>query len=197
MTNEELVILIQQGNADSIIELWEQTKRFISIRAEAYLNNSTFSFDFLPDLEQAGYFALIDAAETYDPDKGASFIHYLTFHLKNNFREALGIRSDRQSRDPLHNASSLDMPIKNSKSDDSFLISDIYGSEDLAYEDVEEKVYREELRGLLQNEIDLLPDKEARAIEMHYWQGMTYQEIADVEGTSLEQIRQRNATGIR
>lgn len=196
MTNEELVYLIQQGNADKIIELWEQTRKFIALEARRFINNSTFSDYFIEDLEQSGYFALIDAAAVYDPERGASFIHYLTFHLKNAFNEALGIRSEKQANDPIHHAAGLDTPISD-KTGDSFSLADIYGSDDLELENVEERVYIDQLRSILLQEIDLLPENQAEIIKEYYWDNKTYAEIAERENCSMELIRQRKAKALR
>lgn len=55
MTNEELAIRIKAGidTADNMLQLWEQTRRFIRRIASRYVGAAE-----LEDLEQEGYLAL-------------------------------------------------------------------------------------------------------------------------------------------
>lgn len=196
MTNEEIVLEIQNGNREKIVDLWEHTERFIAMKARKYIENSSFSMEWAEDLTQAGYFALVNAAADYDPGRGASFIHYLTFHLQNSFREALGIKTEKQEGDPIHHAAGLDTPITD-REGDSFTLADIYGADDPGIENAEHEVYVEELRAILFREIAALPEDQATTIKCYFWQGMTYAEIAEKLGVSTEGIRQRKAKALR
>lgn len=53
------------------------------------------------------------------------------------------------------------------------------------FEQVEEKLRNEELYKV----IELLSDNQKRRIKMYYFEGLTQQQIADIEGTSLRAIQ--------
>ncbi len=60
------------------------------------------------DLEQAGFRAC-KAVETWKPESSA-FSTWLTFHLKSAFAAAYRVRTNHELKDPLNDATSLDVP---------------------------------------------------------------------------------------
>lgn len=117
MTNEELVKRIREGEINLLADLWMQVRRFIAKRAYIFClhYNGTSKVD-QEDLIQSGYFALLEAIEKYDPEAGSSFIHYLNYFLRNQFRIEAGIKTSR--RDALLKALSLDETIKGGDNED-------------------------------------------------------------------------------
>lgn len=109
MTNEELVALIQGGERDRMEELWRNVERFVWQQAGRRILRGADGVT-VEDLYQSGYLALVDAANSYDAGRGMSFIGWLAVVLKNAFNAAAGRRSERQRRDPLHQAVSADVP---------------------------------------------------------------------------------------
>lgn len=83
MTNEQLVVRIQAGIdvASNILTLWQQTKNFIYTLARKY-----FGYAEEEDLMQEGYLGLCEAVRHYDPEQGASFVHYATFWINQVLR---------------------------------------------------------------------------------------------------------------
>lgn len=79
MSNEELVTRIKAGinTADNMLQLWEQTKRFIHVLAKRYQSKAE-----IEDLEQEGYLALYDAVDGYKPEKGVKFLTYAEYWIK-------------------------------------------------------------------------------------------------------------------
>lgn len=79
MSNEELVARIKAGvdTADNMLQLWEQTKRFIHVLAKRYQSKAE-----IEDLEQEGYLALYDAVDGYKPEKGTKFLTYAEYWIK-------------------------------------------------------------------------------------------------------------------
>ena len=79
MTNEELAIRIKAGidTADNMLQLWQQTRRFIRRIASRYVGAAE-----LEDLEQEGYLALYDAVDGYRPDLGCKFLTYAEYWIK-------------------------------------------------------------------------------------------------------------------
>lgn len=73
MTNEQLVISIKAGIdvSENMVQLWEQTQRFIHTIAARYQGQAE-----IEDLEHEGFLALYDSIEGYDPMTGFLFLTY-------------------------------------------------------------------------------------------------------------------------
>lgn len=100
MSNEELAVKIQAGELNYLPELWAQTKKWIAASYKRMLRNSTASQDrfiragvTLDDLQQEGYFALLEAVDAYKPDAGYQFITYLRYPIMNRYFSAIGLKT--------------------------------------------------------------------------------------------------------
>ena len=97
MTNEELVVLIQQGDDGLLPQLWEQVRKFVVMIARRYFNKLEYKNGCeLDDLIQSGYIALVAAIQYFKPEKEFKFLTYLNLTLINAFRETLGIRTSKR-----------------------------------------------------------------------------------------------------
>lgn len=118
MSNEELVAMIQAGERDKLAELWEQVRRFALKQGRRWLmaldGRGGVTHE---DLQQYAFLALMEAADSFDPDLGKSFIGWYVFHLKTAFSDACCIRTQLQRRDPIHHAASMEAPITDDESD--------------------------------------------------------------------------------
>lgn len=154
-SNEQLVKLIQEGNDDLIPTLWEQVERFIHLKANLKAKEMDKE-ELTEDLHHEGFFALIKAIKGFNPSSGASFIHYLSFHLKNSFNTALGLRGTRKQNDPLHNAISFDIPL-NAEEDTTLkdLIIDPGSEEPLR--SIEDTDYYRNIESILSKAITAIP----------------------------------------
>lgn len=84
MTNEELAILIQQGNKELCTQLWERVRKLIVMLIEKYTKNWVLPNDIdKEDLLQCGYFVMLAAVKAYDPNKKYKFSSYLSYHVRN------------------------------------------------------------------------------------------------------------------
>lgn len=201
MTNEELAVLIQNGDDGYLPTLWEQVRKLIRIKAEHYsrwLSENSKHIDpqdFVDDLTQAGYFAVIDAVKYFDASAGLKFTTYLDKTLKNAFREAAGIRTSK--RDPLDSSLYLDTPCGE---DEDCSILDLIGSPDSDMLQIDENVYNRELRAALEDALLILTDREWEILRLRYFFGISYSEqaanknvsksyIANVAGEAFEKIR--------
>ncbi len=83
MDNEELIALIQNGidPGSNIEKLYLQNKGFIHETARKYVTYAE-----MDDLMQEGFFALSEAVDRYDPEKGSLFVTYLSYRLHARFR---------------------------------------------------------------------------------------------------------------
>ena len=172
MTNEELAVLIQNGERDKLPELWAQVERFVArqARRRLVLSAGLGGVEF-GDLYNAGYLALVAAVDSFDPAAGRSFISWLTLALKTAFAEAGGYRSRKQARDPLHRAGSLETPV--GEDEDSTTLGELIPdpAAEAAMLDVEERHRQGRLRTALYTAIGTLPPDLQEAILGRYFRG--------------------------
>lgn len=78
-TNEELAVQAQAGDKAAISQLWNQTRGIIFMILARYYNRNPDQFArcgvTMDDLEQEGFFAVLEAVEAFNPAKGE--IYYL------------------------------------------------------------------------------------------------------------------------
>ena len=196
MTNEELAVLIQSGERDKLAELWAQVERFVAVQAHKrlVLSAGLGGVEF-GDLYNAGYLALVAAVDSFDPGAGCSFIGWLARGLKTAFAQAGGYRSRKQSMDPLHLAGSLDVQAFD---EDSATVGELVPDPAAAqaFEDVESKLYREQLGVALESMLAALPEEESRTLRRRYYEGRTLNEIATAEGISKNTVQKRQNKGL-
>ena len=105
MDSERLVEIIQSGEKSRLPELWAQVERFAAQQAArrimAVPPGTVIDYE---DLYQTGYIALAEAVETYNHEKGMSFLGWFKFYLHSAFNDTLGLRTERQRNDPIHYA---------------------------------------------------------------------------------------------
>lgn len=179
MTNEELVALIQAGERDKLPELWEQVERFVALQANRLLHamgpdRAALAGVEFGDLYNSGYFALVDAAERYDPEAGAKFITFFAMRLKSYFSDTTGFRLARQRKDPLNSSKSLDARLKEGDEDSGAFgdfIPDPKAAQ--ALQDVEDGIQRDYTRQAVRQALEQLPTEERLAIKAYYYEGQT------------------------
>lgn len=157
---------VQNGDTD-ILVLWLACRRLVMQMARRWHRafNGSRGID-LDDLEQVGFLALTKAAETWNPDSGA-FSTWLMFRLKTAFGSAYFVRTEREQKDPLNNAASLDVPPAGA--DDGCTLGGLIPDEaaELAFEDVE----RKDLCSAVQSAVLSLPEDQRTAIIREFWYG--------------------------
>lgn len=118
----------------------------------------------LEDLEQAGFLALAKAVETWKPESSA-FSTWLTFHLKSAFAAAYRVRTNHELKDPLNDATSLDVPPAGA--DEDCILRDIIP--DVAAARAFEAVEQQELCGAVQAALQQLPNELREALIDAFW----------------------------
>lgn len=195
MSNEELAVLIQQGEQDRLPELWAQVEQFVSMKAATMADKlNGFGGVTEEDLYQSGYLALVAAVEDYKPDAGASFVYWLALHLKTAFAAAAGYRS--QKRDMIDFAIDLDAPVHDTEAltlGDA--VEDTHAAQD--YEDAEHRIWLEQLRSTLDKAMEALPERQQAVVKAHHYQGKTLHEIAVAQGCATENVRQLEIQAFR
>lgn len=199
MTNEELAVLIQSGRQDLLPELWQQVERFAMWRASrmSRLLEGRCGVTF-EDLYQCGYLALVNAVETFSADKGGTFIGMYNFALLNEFADLGGWRTQRQKKDPLNNAMSLDAPV-DAWDDDSAALGELVpnpaAEEDLL--DVDERDRAQRLHNTVQALLQEIPELQADVIRLRFYQNMPLKETGAALGISADKARQTEAKALR
>lgn len=112
MTNEEICEALQahpEYTTQYMGLLWGQCERWVKAVAARYYYLSEWD-----DLIQAGYIGLHEAATRYDRSKGAGFLHYSEYWIRNSMQ--------RSTIAPL-DAASLDEPLTEDGEDDRYTVT--------------------------------------------------------------------------
>jgi RNA polymerase primary sigma factor/RNA polymerase sporulation-specific sigma factor len=192
MTNEELVYLYQNGDRKALAELTEKNKGIVNKLANKFYTERTSSID-KEDLEQEGYIGLMLAADKYDlnnPTK-AKFITYATHWIYSKMNRFIRTKNTNEE-------TSLNTPIGEESEDERM---DFIEYIDNGYENIEEKLYLQELREDLEKamlEVTTLQEREV--LKLHYgWDckvcTLTY--IGGILDVSSERVRQIENRALR
>lgn len=159
---------VQDGKED-ILVLWLACRQYVMQQARRWYR----AFEgrrgvALEDLEQEGFLALAKAVETWKPESSA-FSTWLTFHLKSAFAAAYRVRTNHELKDPLNDATSLDVPPAGA--DEDCILRDIIP--DVAAARAFEAVERQELCEAVQSALAKLPEEQQAAIYGEFWQSKT------------------------
>jgi len=167
--------------------LWNQVNRLVWKYAHkwAALGRGGVTSE---DLVQTGFAALMEAVDSYNPEK-ARFSTHLVTRLRAEFTEATGQRTTRKQLDPLHSALSMDVPLTDGDGDIE-LISTIPDPEaEAAFLDVE----RGELCAAVRTAVDALPERQRAAIRARYFgEGSVKWERQDVS-RAMRSLRRDHA----
>ena len=203
MTNEAFAVAAREGRA-GMGELWDRVQAFVRQHAARYWRQNAglcsgagVEFD---DLFQAGFLALCDAVEGFDPAAGKAFVGYLDYHLRRHFRAACGIRTSK--RDPLLTAARLDKPV--SEETDAATLGDLTPDPraEEERERIEEAVYIHQLSLALEQALGTLEERQREAVRRRYGLGglggrETLDRIAADWGVTRERVRQAEQKALR
>lgn len=177
MTNEELAVRIKAGERDRLLELWDQVRDLIAWYAvRRYDAAPGLGGVEVDDLIQAGYIAVAEAVESFDPGAGYKFTTWLKLPLKTAFAEAGGYRSDKQKMDPLHRCDSLDRPWGD---EDGATVGDMQPASGDCFEEAERRIWLEQLRAALDRALAELPADWRDTLERRYYHGQSMRAVAD------------------
>lgn len=198
-TNEELALRVKAGDNEAVAALWEQTKKLAYQFANRFYIRSMASCASagvtLEDVKQEGFLVVLDAARAFDEAKGFKFTSYISFHAKNRFNALIGIRGGAGKK-LLNCADSLDELIPGAE---DITIADSIPDENAsqAFEDAEQEMYRRQLHGAMEQALGTLDEQQEQTIRNRYYRDMTFEAIAQQDGTNRECVRQTLAKGLR
>lgn len=202
MTNEELVYSYQQGNKQALDELIENNKGIVFKIVNKFNIDYNHTIE-KEDLEQEGYIGLVIAVEKYDFDneKKAAFITYAVNWIYQRIYRFVCGASDKDLANIKLNNSCTSLNIPTDEEGEMELIDYIEGV-DYSFENMEEKIYNEQLhRELEQVMNETLTLREREVIKFNYgWNNiepMTLKEIGNILNISIEATRQIKQKGFR
>lgn len=198
MTNEQLVIAIQQGDTDKTAELWQNSYKWLYNLAYQYYTRLQKRFISsgvtLEDLQQECYFIFLGMVKAYDPEKEYKFTSYADLQFKCRLRVLLGICNGKDIA-PLNSASSFDEKIKGT--DDLSLADSVEDKNAAAdFETAEDSIFNHELAATLERMMnDYLTHRQKGVIIGRFYNNMRLCDLGVVYGVSNEVIRadERNA----
>lgn len=210
--NNVLAQLARQGNSAALAQLWEINRPVLRRMFWQWYGRNRSIADAagltLEDFEQEGFFAVKQAAEYHDPEKGA-FLTSLHYFVLRQIREATykgggryviteDGRKVRVSAEPLNGAQSLDEAVP---WDDDGEVTRADVTPDpaaaQAFEDAEQANYRQELRAVLDKALALLPNRQRDVIARRFYEGLTLRQAAELDGVTQERIRQMEGKALR
>lgn len=177
-TDEEIVALAQQGNADALIHLLESFKSLVRIKARGYF---LIGADH-EDIVQEGMIGLYKAIRDYRPDRQASFRAFADLCVKRQIITAIKTAT-RQKHIPLNSYVSLNKPIYEEESERT-LLDVIEGR----VTNPEELFINQEEMSAIQSMIDKALSGFERQVLSAFLDGKSYQEIADALGRHVKAV---------
>lgn len=203
MSNEELVTAIQAGDKSHFGALWDNLYllvRKMAIRFHRVIGGRGGLE--VEDLEQIGFMAMVEAAETFNPHKEAKFATWLCICLRRFFQEASGrLYMDKngnlRTKDMLDYAVSLDMPLGDDPQSDT--LADVVPDPNAIanIEQVEESVWREQLRNAVSDVLLEIEPEQAEVLRCRFWKNQTYIDAAGELGITDQNVRTGEARALR
>lgn len=189
-TNEELALFVKAGDRSAAHALWANCQNLIQCIARRYRTVHREALERAGqegcDLEQEGYFAMLEAAGAFEESKGYRFNTYLTFHAWNRFGRLCGLRGRREA---LNDAVSLDASFGEYEDNEGLmeLIADPDAAEELSR--IAETDEEKEIARVVSESVECLPEAERNVIRMRYYSGLEYTSIMAETGEPVRRIR--------
>lgn len=199
MTNEQLAAFIKEGDSEELKPiLWERVKPILYKKADYEYKLRDWLFEKCGieewDVRQACYEVYLKALNGYKPDRSELFTTYLTYPFQNVLNDLLGTRNGKANNKPLDNCTSLDKPLIGSEGEEMYLVDII---EDTELEPHDDQISRRDRKRIVRQAVERLNEPYRTVIRQHYFKGMTYGQIGEEKGLSIERIRQLCAKAVR
>ncbi|MFW2490940.1 sigma-70 family RNA polymerase sigma factor [Clostridium chromiireducens] len=200
MTNEELVVLYQEGHKQALESLIQNNQGIVRKLANKYNGlNKLIEFD---DLVQSGTIGLIAAANKYDitMEKRANFITYAFQWIEREIYNCVNGRSSRNINNNKFYKTFKSLNELIGDNEETELL-DLVDSQYKDIENVEEQLYLKELRKELEGAmIDYTSLREREVLKLHYgWniKPIVLSEIGELLQVSTERVRQIEYSALR
>ena len=199
MSNEELVQLYQNGDIKALDQLIGDNSRIIYKIANKY-NGVNRELD-IDDLVQEGTIGFIEAAKRYDfnNEKKAKFTTYAVYYIDRYINRSVNGNSSKEkgNNEFYHNCSSLNVPV----GEEGIELGDLIEGLDYEYENIEEKIFLNNLRKELDNVMKQYNTLEQREVlKFRYgWNAkeMKLEEIGDILGITSSKVKSIEYNALR
>lgn len=201
MSNEELVELYQNGDKNALDKLIENNKGIVHKIANKY-NNINEIME-LEDLIQEGILGVMKAAKTYNlyNENRAKFITY-AFHYINRYiyscANGRGTREEGNNKF-YGNCTSINVPV--GEKGETKELGDLIESVDYGFENIEEKIYIEQLRNQIEgamNQCNTLEEREILKLRYGWnFKPITLYETGEIFNITGERVRQKEYIALR
>lgn len=173
---EELAARIKAGEKSLLPMLWGECRGTVIIMAAKYRSIiEQNAFVNMEDFIQCGYFAMLEAVEAYNPEKGYKFTSYMTFKYKKQIYKMFGNVREGDKRIFPAAASSLNITLENDGHETELLEM----LEDKSAGSIESDYEKKELQQIVRKAVGKLPERERYVIQEIYFNGRAKTEIAD------------------
>ena len=179
MTDEEIALLAQQGDADASEYLLNKYKNFVRSKARSYFLVGADH----EDIVQEGMIGLFKAFRDFRPDKLASFHAFAEICVTRQIITAIKTAT-RQKHIPLNSYVSLNKPIYDEESDRTLL--DVI-SEEVPSDPEAMLIDREDLSFIEGRIGEMLSDLEKQVLVL-YMEGKSYVEISKTMGRHVKSV---------
>lgn len=192
MTNEELVVLYQQGDKKALDELLENNDKLIYKVASKFYSDKTSSIEF-DDLLQEGRIGFILACSKYDIEyiKKTKFITYAFYWIYQKIHRFITTYNTNEEI-------SLNTPVSEENKDELINSIESHSNE---INDREEELYLGELRLELEGVMDKYNTLNEREILKLYYgwdtDELSIEQIADIFETSSNEVKSIKGKAIR
>lgn len=186
----EFVTAIRNGDRSKLLELYTQNRGLLVQLARRYVRIDPGGCD-LDDLIQAGFLGLVEAADRWEPARGA-WSNIATLCIQKHMRAAVGLGSTRK-RAHL-GAVSLDKPISVGDEGEGGTLADLLADESLPQSDA--ALLDQERRAALLRAVGWLKWWERLVMEA-FLQGLTVEQTAAALGLTVRRAEQLRASARR
>ena len=179
MTDEEIALLAQQGDADASEYLLNKYKNFVRSKARSYFLVGADH----EDIVQEGMIGLFKAFRDFRPDKLASFHAFAEICVTRQIITAIKTAT-RQKHVPLNSYVSLNKPIYDEESDRTLMDVIVEGRA----QNPEDLIIGQEDLVSIRDRVDQVLSSLEQDVLNAYLDGKSYQEIADKLGRHVKSI---------
>lgn len=186
MNNDELAMLIKQGNFEYLPQLWKNTEFLLyNILRKKIYNYPLPNYITVDDLKQHMFFALCNAVKAYEPEKPYQFNTYLSYQVMAELQNAIP-KNSREIQELSYNQTTAD-------EETTELIDFI--EDTTAYQELE-SVETTEVSKTLYDALSKLTPLEQAVITKHFLLRMSYDKIATSSGITKSKTMNAKNNGI-
>lgn len=198
-TQEELAVMIQNGDESKIPELWDTVQKLYTMKSYRYYSTHRAACDRagveLDDIQQYCFFAFLDAVKAYKSESDLLFLSYIDFPFQTAMQELTQTRTTRQRLDALNTCTSLDLPIDQEDGESSGTLADLVP--DPAAMEFVELLDAQSVGAMVRAEVRKLPERECTVIYDYYFSGLSLVEIGRKLSLSTERVRCIRNNGLK